>query len=557
MKIFDIKSIQFQQIINDAQAWLSKTIGSVKEINKSTVFGQLITVISAISHNIFKYIEDSLVEQNKYTAQRKKSIYGLAALSGYEPSTGKAAGVWVKIHHMANNMTNCNLILPNRSTIVCSQNGMYYNIVMNTESTVIKSDTLGADRYFYAVQGKFETQRFTSTGGSLYSQNLKYIGNIDTGHIEVRVNGEIWNQEASIYDMAPNGKCYTVRINPIDGIDIVFGTGVNGKILNPGDTISVTYLLHDGESGNIDTRETGSFYFTNKLLDVTGVQVDPNSVLEVSFASKDSVAAGSNAEDIYTVRSMIGFNSRSLVLADSNAYKAFLNKFAFVGYNRTWSEPGSLVLNSLIMKNYKLNMKEGGDYFKLTADDFKLSDYQRAQLKNALMVSGIQIAGSIYNILDIELYKYALFIYVNLKSKDTDHTLIENKIRKLIGDFFGDVNSDSYIPKSDIINTIKNNCPEIDGVNCYFLSEKNETALKNGWYEKVVKKYNPLTGTWTKNVENVAVVDGENPNLGFDAHGNILIDENEQFPVLMGGWSWKNSKGDDVEVIDPLTIVFE
>lgn len=41
------------------------------------------TVIAGIAHNIMLYIEDSLVEQNKYTAQRKKSVYGLASLSGY------------------------------------------------------------------------------------------------------------------------------------------------------------------------------------------------------------------------------------------------------------------------------------------------------------------------------------------------------------------------------------------------------------------------------------------------------------------------------------------
>ena len=54
------------------------------------------------------YIEDSLVEQNKYTAQRKKSIYGLAALSGYKPSYGKASTVTLKMNFVPYNNKSYN-----------------------------------------------------------------------------------------------------------------------------------------------------------------------------------------------------------------------------------------------------------------------------------------------------------------------------------------------------------------------------------------------------------------------------------------------------------------
>jgi hypothetical protein len=58
-------------------------------------------------------------------------------------------------------------------------------------------------------------------------------------------------------------------------------------------------------------------------------------------------------------------------------------------------------------------------------------------------------------------------------------------------------------------------------------------------------------------MENVKIYPGENPNIGLDNHGNIYLKSDSQFPVLMGGWDYKNSEGDLITITDPLTIIFE
>jgi hypothetical protein len=116
-------------------------------------------------------------------------------------------------------------------------------------------------------------------------------------------------------------------------------------------------------------------------------------------------------------------------------------------------------------------------------------------------------------------------------------------IRQLVGDFFTNVESDIFIPKSDIIQLIKNNIENIDGVDVYFLSERNETAL--------------ITGEYVECGENVKVYGGENPNLGLDSHGNIWLKNDSQFPVLMGGWDYKTDEGELFTITDPLIITFE
>ena len=82
MKLFSLLDIQYSKFTESIKKYLSKTLSSSNEsFGNNTVFGQLINVLSGVVQNIMLYIEDALTEQNKYTAQRKKSIYGLAALS--------------------------------------------------------------------------------------------------------------------------------------------------------------------------------------------------------------------------------------------------------------------------------------------------------------------------------------------------------------------------------------------------------------------------------------------------------------------------------------------
>lgn len=556
MQLFKLKNIQFDAILQDIKQFLSKSIGGNTNIGQSSVFGQLLTVISAVAHNIMAYIEDALVEQNKYTAQRKKSIYGLAAQSGYQPSTGRAAGVWLQIASKPANETGLDVVVFDRSRLICTQNGLYYVVVLNSPSITLSADNATGTQYIYAVQGRMETQRFVSTGGDLYAQNIPFVGYIDTQYLKVYINGELWEQSASLYDMTPDSKEYYIRFNPVTGLDIVFGNDVHGRPLQQNDVIEVTYLLHDGEGGNLEVDDNTYFIFADTLTDTSGEHVNANGVFRISFATKDSVASGSNSESTAVTKQMIGFNSRALVLADSNNFRNFLSKYSFVGYNRTWSEKGSMVINSMVMQNHKLHMSKGSDYFKLTDQDFLLTPLQKASIKNAIDRSGQLLAGCTFNMVDIDLAKYALYVYVKLSDANISHEYISTQIKQYVGEFMSNTSSDSYIPKSDIIKVIKDNISGIDGINVYIISEDNEKAIMNGEYIDKTYRYNPSTGTYTINETPIKVYPGDNPSLGLDAHGNILVDKDNQFPVFMGGWQWKTEDG-SIVTTEPITIIYE
>ena len=557
MKLFKLVETKYNLYTQSIRNYLAKTLANYNtSYGSNTVFGQLINVLGSVVQNMMLYIEDSLVEQNKYTAQRKKSVYGLASLSGYQPSLGRATGVQLKINFTPSNESNLNIVLNNKTGLTCTQNGLVYHIILPQEAIIFSIERDNVTKHLYAVQGRFETQSFVVRGGKLYTQHFDFVGNMDVEYLEVWVNDEKWERVEGLYDMMPDAKQYTTRVSPIGGMELVFGNDRHGRSLEMDDVVRISYLLHDGEAGNIDVNTDTYFLFNENLQDIGGNEVDGNRVFNVTFATSDAVTSGSNSETISQVRNMIGLNSRSLVLADPNNYKSFINRFSFCGYNRTWTEKGSMVVNSMIIKNYKMLLNNGQDYFNLKENDFLLTKNQKQSIIECIENSGHQLAGVSYNIFDPQLCKYALYIYIKLKYEVGDKEYINNRIKNLIGEFFSEVQSDVFIPKSDIVNLIKNNINEVDGVDVYILSEMNEKAIQTGMYSNVEYKFDPSTGMYRKRVEKVKVYKGENPNLGLDAHGNIYLKSDEQFPVLMGGWDFLNSEGQEVTVVDPVTITY-
>lgn len=557
MKIFSLLDIQYKNFVNKVNTYLSSVLSKFNtQFGSNTVFGQILTVVGNAMQNIMLYIEDALVEQNKYTAQRKKSIYGLAALTGYEPSFGNATSVALKFVFTPVNVTSYNVIINNMEPLTCTQNGLQYNIVLSQEAIVLNAEKDNTIKYLSAVQGRFESQSFISTGGQYYTIPFSFLGNIDTNYIKVEVNNEEWKYAASLYDMSSDGKEFTYKASINGGIDLIFGNEAHGRALKANDIVKVTYLIHDGENGNLDPNVETYFVFENTLKDVNGMEHDGNAIFNVTFAETDPVISGSSSESTAHVREMIGYNTRSLVLASANNYKAFLNKFGFCGYNRTWSDANSMIVNSLIIKNYATDVKHGADYFNLKESDFILSNTQKRAIYDCIETSGHQMAGVKYQIFDPELCKYAMYIYVSLKSKKYDQAYVLNAIKQNIGEFFTNIQSDIFIPKSDIVHLLKNNIEGIDGVDIYILSQKNEEAIRTGKYAVYEYKLNSLN-QYVKEAKYIKLYPGENPNLGLDSHGNIWLEDDTRFPVLMGGWEYTNDAGDSVMVTDPLTIIFE
>lgn len=561
MNVLNLLQMRFNDLQNQVRVYLSKTLKDYNEnYGNNTILGQLINVLGSTVQNVLLYIEDGLTEQNKYTVQRKKSIYSLAQLGGYNPSMGKAASCMVKMTIRPNNYNSYSITIPNKTKLVCSKNGMKYNIILPQEAVTFSIADDIQNKFLQIVEGNFESQSFISSGGQLYTQNVLFNSDIDIDFLEVKVNNEVWERKESLYDMDPIANQYVVKTSLNKGIDILFGNNQYGKSLNTGDKIDVTYLLHNGELGNIDVDEDVYFLFQDNIKDTEGESIDGNGIFVIKLTDSSSVSGGTYSESAAKVKEMIGYNSRALVLADPKNYKVLLNRFSFVGYNRTWSDEGSLIVNSIILKNYKQMLERGSDYFNLQKSDLFLTEAQKTSLKNYIANSGQQLAGVTYKINDPEVCKYAAYVYLKMKDVQYDKSSVEQAIKDAVGDFFMNIQNDMFIPKSDLVSVIKKASDAIDGVDLYFLGEKNEKAIIDKHYINKTYSYNPSKGNYDIKEEMVYVEDGVNPGIGFDEYGNIYLDNNDQFPVLMGGWQFRSSKQGEAPqyttISNPLILVF-
>ena len=266
--------------MNTVHAHLAKVLGEYDTpYTISSVFGQLVNVLGSAIQNVFAYIEDAIMEQSKVTATRKNSIYGIAQMSGYNPSLGTASTATIRISFTPNNEEAANILVPNKTKVRCSYNGMTYNIIFPQEAIVLDVSRDNTYKYLNVVEGKFESQTFQPAGGALYTIPVKFKGDCDIDYLEVLVNGELWSREACLYDMSPEGKQYVVRTSIKDGFDLIFGNSQFGKQLVDGDVVEVRYLLHNGEYGNIPVSDDIVFEFIDTMKDTSGNEIAANNAI--------------------------------------------------------------------------------------------------------------------------------------------------------------------------------------------------------------------------------------------------------------------------------------
>ena len=92
MKLFNIMDTSFEKFDETVRRYLQKTFNNIGlEYTHHQLFGVIFDGVKGVMENMMFYIEDALTEQNIFTATRKKSVYSLAKVSGYEAYYGAAS----------------------------------------------------------------------------------------------------------------------------------------------------------------------------------------------------------------------------------------------------------------------------------------------------------------------------------------------------------------------------------------------------------------------------------------------------------------------------------
>ena len=545
-----------EQIYEDALVFLSNAYQSSSKIfTNASPFGQLLRVMTNIGELIMYYITDATTENNIITANNLESIYGLAALTGHNPTRPISAMGEVRMKFKPGKQAafpGPYILVPNNSVLRCQGNGIKYTMKFTGDYIRVEKDNVDFT-YAEIVQGVFESQRVIGTGNSMQSFNINTPGLTDNNNVKVYVNSELWQVYDSLYDMAVTTKGVIVRTGLAGGIDIFFGNGFFGQAPMLGSFIDVQYLVTAGSGGNISSSsEPVTFKFEDVGRDVNGEEVDLNDFLLIETSKNPTL--GSDEESPDFTKLIAPLASKSFVLANPENYEYYLSRFNYFSYIDAFNETGDDYLDDdniiylYLIPDIQRKITTDSDYFTVDLNEFTLTVDEKKMLVASINESGRQMTSTELQFVDPEIKKYAVNIVLRT-IEGYDLGVIRNEIRTKLNEYFLNVKRRDKIPKSDLIAIVEA-IKGVDSVSIFFVSEENETAIRNGYYIKRTYKVSPTTPFLQEGEGNkkryvffnkelietkIPISTGEDPNLGLDEFGDITIGLRD-LAVIRGGW---------------------
>lgn len=560
MKLFNVLETSFNNFDNTIQRYLSRTLESLGDkYSHGQIFAVIFDGIKGVMQNAMFYIEDALTEQNIFTASRKKSIYSLAKLSGYEAYYGSAAVGVIKANLHINNGLGDNvstkLNIMNHTKVIDKSTGMKYMIMLDTNKYVVDINAPLVTHEFKIVQGEYISSFHTASGEPLEKVSIDLMSLFDRDYISVYVNGEKWQIVSSLYDMTANSKECILTVGYENTFDIIFGNGVYGKIPAYGDSIEIKFVTHSGSNGNISNPLASNFEFYDPAYDSFGNTVNLNKYMKLKLSNV--ISGGTDADSIEFVRTMIGYNSRSNVIATEENFILFFKRFSFIGQINIWAERNTMSIMATCTSNVIENLSEINQYYSLKENDLLLSSKQKDMIINTLENSKKTFAGISLKFQDPIIRKYALFCYIKSSTPYAKKT-IEEDVKYIMAKYFMNLKENTqFIPKSDLIN-LGSTCNEnIEAFDIDIISAADEDGYGTGYYETYIMEKTDDGFVYKKTK---AQYESEK-RVGLDVAGNISLQTKLEIPILMGGFKYyadkENYTGKDSNIrIDAINFFF-
>ena len=551
-------STAFDTFDDTVRTYLAKTFNNLGlQYTHSQVFGVIFDGIKGIMQNMMFYIEDALNEQNVFSATRKNSVYSLAKISGYEAFYGSApTGILVgrlKVNNGLQSKTT-KVYVHNHDKVLNRSTGITYSIVLPTDYYVYDVSKPLITHEFKIVQGMFTSSTYVASGLEMETINLYISDLFDREYLKVTVDGKTWERVYNFYDMTDDGEEYIIQVGYNNTIDIIFGNGIYGRKLQEGQTVLIEYLRHAGDYGNILPNSISDFVWSDYSNDILGNPVDGNDYMSLTLES--CVSGGTDSDSIEFIRTMIGANSRALVLASEDNYRLFFRRFSFIGYVNCWSDTNSMIVNATCLRNIENEIQDTESYYALDIKNMLITDEQKQMIINTLNNSRRAFAGVTLRFEDPIIRRFAFICYVKIDSV-YNKDLATTKIREELARYFMNLDTDcTFIPKSDFVKLIIDNVDCVRSIDFDIISELAEQTYFNGYYDKYTSRF--INGTYTYTSRRVIYESDMQP--GLDNYGNISLDSKLEIPVLHGGFKYYMNKDqndrDTSLMVDAVQIYF-
>ncbi|AFF28015.1 gp17 [Sphingomonas phage PAU] len=544
---------------DDISASIDQYLASVFKNNnlkwlktKLLAFSQTIAVVKELSTLIFYYIDAALTEANVFTAQKEVSVRNLAEISGHNVTRAISARGSVLIELMPQFSAEYgSQVRVKKYGKIATNQGHQYLINFDSDEQILSTNS---NWILPVIEGKLETSTFIATGEELLTIHLDDINIIENYDVNVFVNNVKWNKAAGLYDMTINEEAYIIKTGYTNQVDIYFGTGINGKVPSVGDSIRIEYIVTSGFGGNISDFETIEFTFVDGVYDLQDEQIEVNELVRISKQSGFDL--GNAGEDLDTTRLNVGFSSRTLVLSSSENFEAYLSRLPVSRVN-VWSEyDNTAVKNLLILPRIKERVRSYKDYLTIDETDFVITDKMKDSIIELIDNSRKTYVTNELVFIDPIIRKYAILVYIESDQDILNRSSLYKEVTDTItSHFMNRIFSKNYsttVSKAELINDIKKQVPEYLRINIFIVSDQNEEARINGFYEK--KEYINKDGIKRIDTVRINIDIDENPGLGLSEYGDISVQDINEIPVLGKNVRILSNDNSVKTIVDPISV---
>jgi hypothetical protein len=192
------------------------------------------------------------------TAIKRTSVVSLAKMLGYSPRSTTSAKALVNLQVTKNSESNeTTLSISPSVKFNASINGRSYTFNVNESQTATVNNNKFVFTDVELIEGIYLSNTFLigadNSSGPLIIPN----NNIDTSTLRVYVQNSSsdvtstdWIKTSNIVDITNTSKVFWVEESNEGDYQVVFGDDVFGARLTPGNIVTITYLVSEGESSN-------------------------------------------------------------------------------------------------------------------------------------------------------------------------------------------------------------------------------------------------------------------------------------------------------------------
>lgn len=387
-------------------------------------------IIDTLAYNTYISSYNANMVSNEVfidSATLRENVISLARNIGYVPRSRQSSTANVSFFIDVSDITvNPPLTLSLQKGIICTTSSSFggqsfvFSIPENITVPVVTGIAFFENIKIY--EGSFITESFVVDPSNLDQKYILNNSNIDTNSIRVFVtesdngNAKIkYNIEENIIGINSKSRIFFIQEIEDQRYELIFGDGNFGKKLNSSDTIEVSYIVTNGESGN----GISNFTFSGRVFD------NNNSIITSGLSLITTNLNSRNGKEIESVSSIKKYAPRTYSAQNravtSRDYESIIPKI----YPQTESVS--------VFGGEELSPPQYGKVFitiKPISGNF-LSTGIKQNIKNDL--KKYSVAGIVVEILDLKYLHIEIFsdVYYNpnlVRESSSVKTLLTNNI---------------------------------------------------------------------------------------------------------------------------------